>query len=150
MSGDLSTLYTGIRTALIATVPAAPSWGTKAFADFAPKNADGTVAVTRPYVVYGYSGGGDESFALKADPNVVIDAICVADSLAAALSGAQEIRERLDDSGEQDLKHTVGGDATWHITTVTQELRIHLVEQVSGTTQIYHSGARYRVRLEKR
>ncbi len=149
MTGDLSTLYTGIRTALIATVPAAPSWGTKAFADFAPKNADGTVAVTRPYVVYGYSGGGDESFALKADPNMVVDVICVADSLAAALTGEEEIRQRIDDGGEQEAGR-VAGNGQWTVKTVTRETRIHLVEQVSGTTQIYHSGARYRVRLEKR
>ncbi len=149
MSGDLSTAYTGIKAALVSTVLTTPSWGLQAYADFAPRNTSGAVSVVPPYVVFGFSGGGDGSNILRADPELLIDVISVTDTLGAALIAEEEIRARLDDAGEHEQRR-VAGDTFWVIRTVTREMRIHFVEQVSGATQKYHSGSRYRLEMEKR
>lgn len=147
---DLQTAYTALRAALISTASNTPSWAGRAYADQAPAPT-ASAPITRPYVIYSYSGGGDENALLQADPNLLIDVTCVADTVQAALAGDTEIRARLDDSGEQDIRRGMTGDAEWYIKTVTHEQRLHFVEQANnGATQIYHSGGRYRVIMERK
>ena len=145
---DLGVLYTALRTALLDTSQGVPSWVDRAYADQAPPSVPGT-QIVRPYVVYGYSAGGDESFLLKSDPNLLIDVIAVANTTTLAVQCAQEIKDRLDDQGSQDRKHSIFGDGSYYINTITCETRIHFVEQVDkGASQLFHSGNRYRVLME--
>lgn len=146
---DLGALYAALRTVLTDTTSTTPIWAARAYADQVPASTP-TTPIARPYVVYSFAGGGDDGQNTKPDPNILVDVMCVADDFATANTGAEQIRQRLDDRGEQEPTHSMVGDSTYTIKTMTQERRLHFVEQVSGATQIYHSGARYRAIMEKR
>ena len=146
IDSDVGAVYAAYRTAL---TDGAALWGTKAYADDVPRNTSGGVAVTRPYVIYSFAGGGDASDINQPDPDLLVDVIGVADNVADALLMAQQIRERLDDHGELDAT-MLAGSSTYMLKTITHEMRIHFIERALGTLPIFHSGGRYRNILEKR
>jgi hypothetical protein len=137
----LYAVYRAIRTRLTA---GAETWGTRAYPDQAPAGA------ARPYTVFSFAGGGELNAIRAEDSALLIDILCVAESMAQAMSGAARIAALFNDQGSQDRPITpLSGGTEWTISTVTQEQAIHLIENVEGAQQIYIDGARYRCRLER-
>src|SRR5258708_37284194 len=140
---ELGTAYAACYAALFAATTAV--WAGRAYADQAP------VTVVRPYVTYAFAAGGDTSAIIRPDPNLLILIKCVADTLALAFQGDEQVRNLLDDHGELERIRNVGGDGEYILQTISREMRIHYVENVQGgAAQIYHSGARYRFILGRR
>lgn len=108
-----------------------------------PDNADASYG--RPYVIYGFSAGGALNWTRGRDAGFLIDVVCVADSLGAALQGAGEIAALLDDQGYVDGGAVIG-DSEWRIQTITLETKLHYTEPTEEMTSIItYSGGRYRV-----
>lgn len=142
---DLGTAYTALRTVLSTATSAV--WSNRAYADQVPYSV---TTIVRPYAVYAYTAGGDVNAIVQSDPNLVFTVKCVADDLATALTGDEQIKALLDDHGALDRVKDIFGDTAYIIKTITRERRIHYVENVKGAVQIYHDGAYYRLIMEKR
>lgn len=143
---DVGTAYTTLRS-VFSTLSGAV-WSDRAYADQIPVTQQNNIV--RPYCVYAYAAGGDMSQIIPADPNLVFAIKCVADTLADAMAGEEQIRTALDDHGAFDRTRDVVGDLAWIIKTISRERKIHYVENVKGAVQIYHAGAYYRLIMEKR
>ena len=118
-------------------------WGQNAFPDFAPSG------IALPYLIAFWMAGGEANWRVTQDADFVIGIKVVSKSQAEAFIGAQRISELFNDQGTQDRgTNTLSGGANWKITTATQGQVIHLVEQVSGATPLYHEGHRFAFHLE--
>lgn len=149
MSDALKTLWESLRTQLAS---GDSIWDSRMFPDYAPAGAD------RPLIVYSLIGGGEDNQIHKSDPEYFIDVKCITSGENAnldALTGAGEISDLLNNQGSQDIDDNgdpgvVTGDKNWVITTITQGLRIHQVDNWSeNSVAIYHSGHEFRVTMEE-
>jgi len=130
--------------ALRGTLDGAGVWGERCYADAAP------AGVARPYVVWFVAGGGEANERVdRADAAYTVTVKCVADTLAAALVGAEQVHEALNDTGAQDRRAGLVQPANgWTISTVTAGRAVHLVERFEGAQAIYHDGYQFDVRME--
>jgi len=137
----LAAAYRAIRARAVATPEA---WGQRAYGDF------GASGATLPILVYFWMGGGEINWRRQPDAEFVIGIKGVATTQAQAFAMAARIEALFNDQGIQDINSTpLDGGADWDIVTTTKEGQIHLVEQVSGATPLFHEGHRYRFRLFK-
>ena len=134
----LAATYKALRTALTG---GSESWATRAYPDIAPEG------VARPYVVFGWAGGGEANEVRRQDASLIISVKVVADTMTASMAGAVRLSELLNDQGEQE-SNTITGGTFWEISTITQERAVHLVEQFGNAKPIYHDGHIFRFRLE--
>lgn len=124
-------------------VESAELWGQNVFSDFAPSG------VSPPYLICFWMAGGEANWRVTQDADFVMGIKVVSKTQAEAFVGAQRISELFNDQGAQDRgANTLNGGANWKITTATQGQIIHLVEQVSGATPLYHEGHRFAFHLE--
>lgn len=134
MKDPLSACYASIYTAL----NGAGIWADRVSPDV------GDPARGRPYVVFSYAAGGALNWTRNADAGLLIDVICVAETLADALTAAAQISAALDNKGQLDGGPVVG-DSEWRIQTITLEEKVHFTEPIlSNTALLTHSGGRYR------
>lgn len=134
---DLYALYQAVFRRLTA---ADEMWGTRVYPDLA---AAGTA---RPYVVYGWAGGGALNAVGRQDAEFVLTVKCVAAELATAMAGAARLSALLDDADRGSAAALDAGSA-WVVLHSKQEQAIHLVEMVDGV-RVYHAGYRFRFRME--
>lgn len=122
-------------------------WANRVYADRAqPGNG-------RPYVRYGYQGGGEANQMIKPDANIVVTVRAVAETQAQAFALCGRLSDLLNDMGEQDRRPegvaALNGGPDWHIRTTTQEGVVHLSELVDSTP-VYHEGFFLRLIMEAR
>lgn len=134
----LAAAYRAVRSAL--TAPGAV-WGTRVYRQQAPEG------VTRPYVVYFWSGGGETNRVKAPDATLVLTVKVVAESYAEAASGAAQIAERLNDQGRY-WTGALDGGPDWHVLSCSQEELFEFDEIFAGQVTLYHQGARYRLTME--
>jgi hypothetical protein len=134
----LAAAYRAVRSALV--VPGAV-WGTRVYRSTAPEG------VTRPYVVYFWSGGGETNRVLAQDATLVVTVKVVAESYAEAATGAAQIAERLNDQGRYRAA-TLDGGTDWHVLGCSQEELFEFDELFGGQVTLYHQGARFRLVME--
>ena len=129
--------------ALRGTLDGAGVWGERCYADVAP------AGVVRPYVVWFVAAGGERNVrGDRADAAYTVTVKCVADTLAAAMVGAGQVHEVLNDAGAQDRRGGVVQPTGWTVLTVTADRAVHLVERVDGAQAIYHDGYQFLVTME--
>lgn len=141
MSTALAAAYDALRTRLIA---GAEPWNDRAYQGRAP------AGTAYPYVVYFWSGGGEDNRTRKRDANLMITVKAVAKTIGQALSAADRIDALLNDHGLYDN----AGDSLvnakgWYILTITQEGAFELVETFAAADDTYHQGGRYRFIMEE-
>ncbi|MCK6578115.1 MAG: hypothetical protein L6Q98_08440 [Anaerolineae bacterium] len=140
MDDALQALYRAIRTTLSA---ATESWGpsgsgSRCYADLAPAGAP------PPYVVFFVLAGGEINASVRQDAEFVLLVKCIVEEdMPTALAIAARLSALLND---QDAGALAAGD-DWTIINISQEQRVHYVEQVDGRL-LHHSGHRFRVRME--
>ena len=138
METAVTAVYRAVRAALIASQPA--WWGGRVYADIVPE------AIERPYVVYTLTGGGEANARRIADADITLAVQVVAETLAAAQTGAGYIAAALNDADLSTARALTSGN-DWWILTVSQQGFIHYVEDIDGKI-IYHAGAQYAFRME--
>lgn len=117
-------------------------WGERVRSDFIES------VKVRPYVVYFWSGGGNELMRTgRQSARLVLTVKCVADSLVDAMIGAARLEELLDGQGSQESSGLVT-DSAWDVLTVTQGRAVHLVERYEGVQAVYHEGHQYEFFME--
>lgn len=130
-----------------------PLWDDRVYPEFAPGPAE------RPLIVYSHVGGGEENRIRPRDPTYVIDIKCITsgeNAPANAMSAAGFITELIDNQGSQDVDENgdptdraVSGDDEWAILTITQGVRIHVVDNWSTNgPPVYHSGHDFTIVME--
>lgn len=136
--------YRAISTAL---TTGTPPWGESAFLHQAPAKHP------RPYVVFLKVGGGEANDRIIQDAEHLYEVKAVADDAATALMCAGEISNRLNDKGRYDVdagETPLDGGAEWWILTTTEETDIDLMELTPAGERLYHMGADYRFRMERK
>lgn len=138
----LAALYQAVRHALI---NANGEFGDRVYLAIAPAGA------AYPYVVYNWTGGGDDNArAVKKTANILLQVKCVDEDSLAAMAGAARIDATLDDAGEQDQQPRL--DASYHgwvITTSQAEGDVALVDQFAAVVPQYHFGKVFRFIMEE-
>ena len=110
----------------------------------------------RPSIVFHWAGGGDQNRIAKRDPTFVIDIQMIAETSRDSMAGARFITDLVNNQGSQDTDENgdptdraISGDDEWVITTITQGLRIHVVDNWERNAQaVTHSGHEFRFRME--
>lgn len=116
----------------------------KVYPDLAPAQD-----TPRPYIVFAYlPGGGNADRRRKRNETLTLEVCMVADSLAEAFAGAEQIETLLVDHGSQ-LASPLPAHTDWDITTVRQDQLVHLVEVWNGQP-MYKTGHHYIFTLEAR
>ena len=139
----LSACYRAIRSRL--TESSVESWGARVFLEQAQASSDKRNA--DPFVVYGYSSGGQEHELRTGNGyELLIDVLCIADSFSLSQAGAARISELLADSGTQDAHPAPMLLNEWEIISVAEEGVISM-QQVDQTRPIWLNGAMYRFYL---
>lgn len=134
---SLGALYKALQTRLNSS---GDVWGPRVYADVAP------AGTTRPYVVYAMAAGGEINTRRKRDAEFVIMVRAITESAAQAFSAADRISALLNDADYGSGLELSGG-ADWTILHTLQEQSLYRLELVDGTW-IYHSGYRFRVKME--
>lgn len=120
-------------------------WSDRVYADTVPEK------VTRPYVIYFWTGGGESNRLLRTqDAELVLTVKGIANNQGLAFAMAGRLSELLNDKGRYDDEaDQMNGGADWWILTTTQEGHIHLVEMIDGDW-VYHEGFQLRVKMERK
>lgn len=137
MEAALGALYRAVQTRLRDNHE---EWADRAWADLAASPE------TKPYVVYGYAGGGEINVTVKPDAEIVLTIQCVAADMATAQRGAGRISDLFNDA-DAGSESALGGGPDWIILNTKQEQAVHFVEMVDKT-RVHHSGHRFRFRME--
>lgn len=153
MSDALNALFEALYSRL---VDANPLWEDRVRPEYIPGSD------ARPVIVYSWAGGGDQNNIYKRDPTFSVDIKIITSSdnqnaNADAMAGAGFITDLIDNQGSQDVgsdlqatDRAVTGDDEWVITTITQGMRIHVVDNWSkNTVAVYHSGHEFTVTMEE-
>jgi hypothetical protein len=147
---SLQTLYEALYVTLAG---ANVIWGNRVFPDQAGAKAP------RPYVLYNQVSGSELNLTHNQDPEYTIQVKCVAgggeagQTMFTAMDGAAAISELLNDKGAQDRNDGTGlivGDDDWEITTITQDIRVHLVDPFREAAPIYHEGHQFVIRMQRK
>jgi hypothetical protein len=152
MSDALKALYEALYTRMF---KANPLWDDRVRPEYIPSTD------TRPVIVYSNVTGGEKNRIRKRDPTFLIDVkiITSSDNENAnrdAMDGAGFITDLIDNQGSQDVDvngdptdRAITGDDEWVITTITQGMRIHVVDNWSRNgVAVYHSGHEFKVTME--
>jgi hypothetical protein len=118
------------------------SWGTRVWADVVP------AGVARPYAVYHVQADLAPNQVVGQDAEVEIAVKVVADTLAAAMTGAGVAHDLLDGAGEGE-SGALAAAGGWTLCTVTAVQGVHLVERYEGAKPIYHEGFVFQLVLRK-
>ena len=147
MSDPLQALFTALSSRL---KNANPLWEDRV----SPEYIRGTYA--RPSIVFHWAGGGDTNRIAKRAPVFVIDVQMIAEISREAMAGARFISDLVRNQGSQDTdengdatERAISGDEEWLITTITQGLRIHVVDNWGTNAKaVYHSGHEFTITME--
>lgn len=150
MSDPLKALYEALYTQLDG---AHNLWDDRVRPEYIPGGDE------RPAIVYSHVGGGDNHRLRQRDPIFVVDVKCVASGENArvnSMTAAGVITDLLNNQGSQDLDANgdsgngeVTGNDEWAILTITQGMRLHIVDNWSTNgVAIYHSGHEYTITME--
>jgi hypothetical protein len=119
----------------------AEGW-TGVYQDAAPET------VPRPYVTIAFAGGGERNRRVgRSDPELLLNVLAVADDSATASTLDARIATLLDDA-DRDSPLELYAGADWLVLTMTREMALHKIERADGVRKTYHTGARYRARME--
>ena len=155
MSDPLKTLYESLSRRLDG---ANTLWDDRVFPDFIPGRED------RPSVVFNQVVGGETNNSRRDQPEYLLDIKIITsnqdgqqNAAAGAMSGAGFLSDLIKDQGSQGVdgngdptERAITGDDEWVITTITQQNRIHFVDDWTkiGVAN-YHSGHEYRIMMEE-
>lgn len=138
----LGALYKAVRARLSASNE---TWGnsgssSRSYADLAP------AGTAKPFVVYGLNAGGELNARRGQDAEIVLTIQGVAEENAGT---AMDIAERLSElfNDAEDTVGALNAGSEWTIRHVVQLQRVHYIEMVDGK-KVYHSGHRFRFRME--
>lgn len=132
-----------MRTASAALIAAGGVFDDRVFLRYAPSGTQ------KPYVVMVIAGGGESNQRKYADAELLLQAVCYADTALDSTGGAQTIDETLNDKGEQDTSSSpLSPSGEWHILTVSGERILSNVEQYDKIDPVFADGKTYRVKME--
>ena len=155
MSDPLLILYESLRGRLL---NASTLWEDRVRPDYIPTTD------ARPVIVYSLVVGGDKHLINRHDPTFLVDVKIITsnqnkqqNAAQDAMVGAGLIADLIDNQGSQDVDRNgdatdraMSGDDDWAITTVTQGMRIHIVDNWSQNgVAVYHSGHEYTITMEE-
>lgn len=139
--------YLALIAAIGAALTANPNeiWADRVHLDLAPAGTDKPYAVIIPMT-------STETGKIKAeDAEAIVAVKVVAVDLAIAAAGAARLTALLRDKGVQDTtSDPLNGGTDWQVIHSRKLVDIHMTERVSGAEPVYHAGAQFRFRLERK
>lgn len=144
MATELAMLaaYRGLRQRL--TSSPSSLWGAHAYGSRADSKAE------RPYVVYSIASSvqGD----LTNEEELIIDVVCIADSVEQSMMGAAALDALVNEQGSQDRGCTtpLPTGAVWDCRTITREQTTHIPFVTETNEERYQTGGRYRFSMQLR
>jgi hypothetical protein len=118
-------------------------WGVRAYGTRADDKAE------RPYVVYTIAA--ERQGDLPNESNSVIDVVCVAESVEESMIGAGVIDELINNMGVQDRDTPIPlvTGSVWTCYSITREELIHMPITTESKVDLYITGAKYRVNMQR-
>jgi hypothetical protein len=155
LSDSLEALFKAIRRQLKG---ANALWGDRVRPEYIPGRD------IQPTIVYSWAGGGEILTTRRREANYTIDIKIITsnehdnqNANVDAMAGARFISKLINNQGSQDQDSDgntglgeITGDDEWVITTITQGMRIHVVDNWSTNgVAVYHSGHEFTVTMEE-
>ena len=115
-------------------------WADRVFPDVAPAWAD----VGQGYVLFFWTGGGEDNTVVEEDARITLTIKVVSDSMEDAAKMAAALSSLLNDKGTQETSApALASQGGWEFTAITKGRAVHLVERFSEAVNIYHEGNSY-------